>query len=159
MLPETPTICVGQPIALDPTRCPTGKSILWIQIPDAPSIIKGDAAGLIECEPNWNDSLTNLFADRVEKILKSHIKNFSSIKLKRQCYSPEELSKLNINLVGGDPYGGACSIEQFFLWRPFNSSINNQTMIKNLYHIGASTHPGPGLSGGSGFNLAKRLGG
>ena len=159
MLPETPTICVGQPIALDPTRCPTGKSILWIQIPDAPSVIKGDAAGLIECEPNWNDSLTNLFADRVEEILKSHIKNFSDIKLKRKCYSPEELSKLNINLVGGDPYGGACSIEQFFLWRPFNSSINNQTKIKNLYHIGASTHPGPGLSGGSGFNLAKRLGG
>jgi phytoene dehydrogenase-like protein len=26
MLPETPTICVGQPHRLDPTRCPEGKS-------------------------------------------------------------------------------------------------------------------------------------
>ena len=158
MLPETPTICVGQPTALDPTRCPAGKSILWIQIPDAPSTIKGDAAGIIDSGSEWDNKITELFADRIEGLLKNHIKNFTNIKLQRQCYSPIQLSKLNINLVGGDPYGGACSIDQFFLWRPFNSSINNETVIKNLHHIGASTHPGPGLSGGSGFNLAKRLG-
>ena len=158
MLPETPTICVGQPTALDPTRCPTGKSILWIQIPDAPSTIKGDAAGIINGGSEWDNEITELFADRVESLLKNHIKNFTNIKLQRQCYSPSQLSKLNINLVGGDPYGGACSIDQFFLWRPFNNSINNETVVKNLHHIGASTHPGPGLSGGSGFNLAKRLG-
>ena len=158
MLPETPTICVGQPTALDPTRCPTGKSILWIQIPDAPSTIKGDAAGIINGGSEWDNEITELFADRVESLLKNHIKNFTNIKLQRQCYSPIQLSKLNINLVGGDPYGGACSIDQFFLWRPFNSSINNETVVKNLHHIGASTHPGPGLSGGAGFNLAKRLG-
>ncbi|MDP2734388.1 MAG: NAD(P)/FAD-dependent oxidoreductase, partial [Hoeflea sp.] len=45
MLPVTPTICVGQPHRLDPTRCPEGKSILWLQIPDAPRVLKGDAAG------------------------------------------------------------------------------------------------------------------
>ena len=30
--------------------------------------------------------------------------------------------------------------------------------VRGLIHIGASTHPGPGLGGGSGFNAAKRLG-
>ena len=45
MLPEVPTICVGQPHRLDPTRCPEGKAILWLQIPDAPRVVKGDAAG------------------------------------------------------------------------------------------------------------------
>ena len=158
MLPQTPTICVGQPAALDPTRCPDEKSILWLQIPDAPSSIKGDSAGLIKCEPNWTDDVTELFADRIEEILKNHIKNFDKIKLKRRCYSPLQLSELNINLVGGDPYGGACSIDQFFIWRPFYNSTNHNTSIKNLHHIGASTHPGPGLGGGSGFNLAKKLG-
>jgi phytoene dehydrogenase-like protein len=29
--------------------------------------------------------------------------------------------------------------------------------VKRLYHIGASTHPGPGLGGGSGFLLASAL--
>ncbi len=46
-LPQTPTICVGQPHRLDPSRCPEGKAILWLQIPDAPRVIKGDAAGEI----------------------------------------------------------------------------------------------------------------
>ena len=45
MLPEVPTICVGQPHALDPSRCPEGKAILWLQLPEAPRHIKGDAAG------------------------------------------------------------------------------------------------------------------
>ena len=63
-----------------------------------------------------------------------------------------------MNLVGGDPYGGACTIDQFFLWRPFAGSKRHATDIKGLYHIGASTHPGPGLSGGSGFLTAKELG-
>jgi phytoene dehydrogenase-like protein len=30
--------------------------------------------------------------------------------------------------------------------------------MPGLYHIGASTHPGPGLGGGSGYLLAKALG-
>jgi len=61
--------------------------------------------------------------------------------------------------VGGDPYGGHCGIDQFFTFRPFPASCNGATSFSNLYHIGASTHPGPGLGGGSGYNTAKRLGG
>jgi phytoene dehydrogenase-like protein len=158
MLPETPTICVGQPHRLDPTRCPEGKAILWLQIPDAPRTIKGDAAGKIAAGPEWDEKTREAFADRIEGILSNHIRDFDKIKLARRAYSPADLAALNPNLVGGDPYGGACTIDQFFIWRPFSHSVNNTTGIRNLHHIGASTHPGPGLGGGSGFNLAKRLG-
>jgi len=158
MLPETPTICVGQPHRLDPSRCPDGKAILWLQIPDAPRIIKGDAAGKIDTTPNWDDATREAFADRIEAILSRHIRDFDKIKLARRAFSPADLAAINPNLVGGDPYGGDCSIDQFFIWRPFSHSVNNTTGITNLHHIGASTHPGPGLGGGSGFNLAKRLG-
>ncbi len=158
LLPETPTICVGQPHRLDPTRCPEGKAILWLQIPDAPRMIKGDAAGEIDSGPEWSEATREAFADRVETILARHITNFDAIRLARRAYSPADLAALNPNLVGGDPYGGDCSIDQFFIWRPFAHSVNATTGIANLHHIGASTHPGPGLGGGSGFNLAKRLG-
>lgn len=158
MLPVTPTICVGQPSALDPTRCPEGKAILWLQIPDAPPVIKGDAAGEIETEADWTEAMREAFADRIEAILSRHIKNWDAIKLKRRAYSPADLEAMNVNLVGGDPYGGACTLDQFFVWRPFGTQVNNGTPVKNLYHIGASTHPGPGLGGGSGFNVAKGLG-
>lgn len=157
MLPETPTICVGQPNRLDPTRCPEGKSILWLQIPDAPRVIKGDAAGTIS-GTSWDETTRESFADRIEGILRSHIRNFDRIKLARRAYSPADLEVLNMNLVGGDPYGGACTIDQFFTFRPFSNTRNSATDIRNLYHIGASTHPGPGLGGGSGYNIAKRLG-
>jgi phytoene dehydrogenase-like protein len=158
LLPAIPTICVGQPHRLDPTRCPEGKAILWLQIPDAPRTIKGDATGEIATTPDWTEATREAFADRIERILSRHIRNFDRIKLARRAYSPADLAAMNVNLVGGDPYGGACSIDQFFIWRPFPQSVNGTSLVRGLRHIGASTHPGPGLGGGSGYLAAKALG-
>lgn len=158
MLPENPTICVGQPHRLDPSRCPPGKAVLWLQIPDAPRVIKGDAAGVIKTGPEWTKATREAFANRIESILARHIRGFKRIKLARRAYSPADLAAMNINLVGGDPYGGICSIDQFFIWRPFAHSTNGTGPLSGLRHIGASTHPGPGLGGGSGFLAAKGLG-
>lgn len=157
MLPETPTLCVGQPHRLDPTRCPDGKAILWVQVPDAPRVIRGDAAGTIDAR-DWSEPVREAFADRIEAILARHIHDFGRIRLARRAYSPADLAALNVNLVGGDPYGGACGIDQFFLWRPFAATGNGRLPVRGLHHIGASTHPGPGLGGGSGFLAARRLG-
>lgn len=159
MLPEVPTICVGQPHALDPSRCPEGKAILWLQLPEAPRHIKGDAAGKLQtpADGRWTDALREAYADRAEAILASHIDGFKDSVIARRAYSPADLEAINVNLVGGDPYGGSSTIDQSFLWRPFKTSRNHDTGIKGLYHIGASTHPGAGLGGGSGFLLAGRL--
>lgn len=157
-LPQTPTICVGQPHALDPSRAPEGKAVLWLQIPDAPRVIKGDAAGEIGTTGEWTEATREAFADRLEAILASHIEGFADTILGRRAYSPADLESMNINLVGGDPYGGDCSVDQFFIWRPFAHSVNHRTSVRGLDHIGASTHPGPGLGGGSGYLLAKRNG-
>ena len=54
-------------------------------------------------------------------------------------------------------YPGTRVLDQAFLWRPFKSSVNHRTYVSNVYHIGASTHPGPGLGGVSGFLLASSL--
>jgi len=157
MLPETPTLCVGQPAALDPSRAPDGQATLWIQVPDAPRQLKGDAAGTISTNGLWDEATREKFANRVEAILARHIEGFSETVLGRRAFSPADLEAMNVNLVGGDPYGGACTIDQFFLWRGVPGSVNHRTPIKGLYHIGASTHPGPRLSGGSGYLVAKEL--
>jgi phytoene dehydrogenase-like protein len=159
MLPAVPTICVGQPVSLDPTRCPEGRSILWLQLPETPRYIKGDAAGEIAtpADGKWTDEARERYADRVEAILAKQIDGFKASVLGRRVYAPADLETLNTNLVGGDPYGGFCGIDQSFLWRPFKGSVNHRTHIAGLYHIGASTHPGPGLGGGSGYLLAKSL--
>ena len=157
LLPAAPTICVGQPCAMDPTRAPEGKAVLWLQMPEAPRVVRGDAAGEIEtpADGRWTPDLAERYADRIEGVLRRHVANFDAIALRRRVLSPADLEAMNRNLVGGDPYGGAASIDQFFLWRPFTDSVNHRTHVEGLLHIGASTHPGPGLGGGSGFLAAQ----
>jgi phytoene dehydrogenase-like protein len=159
LLPVEPTICIGQPTALDPSRAPDGKAILWLQLPEAPRQLKGDAKGEIEtpADGRWTEAVREAYADRVEALFSRHIENFREQVIARRAYSPTDLEALNVNLVGGDPYGGYCGLDQFFLWRPFASSVNHKTSVPGVYHIGASTHPGPGLGGGSGFLLASAL--
>ena len=57
----------------------------------------------------------------------------------------------------GDPYSGSLALDQNFLWRPFPASPGHATAVDRLWHIGASTHPGPGLGAGSGTLVAKQL--
>lgn len=160
LLPERPTICVGQPTALDPSRAPEGKAILWLQMPEVPGRVRGDAAGSIDVPADgaWTEALREAFADRIETILADHVDGFRDTVIARHACSPADLEAINPNLVGGDPYGGSCALDQFFLWRPFKGSVNHRTEIRNLWHIGASTHPGPGLGGGSGFLVANEIG-
>lgn len=158
LLPAVPTVCVGQPSATDPSRAPDGQATLWVQMPEAPRMPKGDAAGEIHgADGTWTPALREAFADRVEGILAQHIDGFRDTVLARQAASPADHEAANINLVGGDPYGGACALDQFFIWRPIRGGANHRTEVKNLWHIGASTHPGPGLGGGSGFLVGSKV--
>jgi phytoene dehydrogenase-like protein len=70
---------------------------------------------------------------------------------------PADLQAMNVNLAGGDPYAGDCRVDQYAAWRPLSTATGHSTGIDDLWHIGASTHPGPGLGGGSGFLVADRL--
>ena len=70
ILPSEPTICVGQPTALDPSRAPPGQAVLWLQLPEAPRLIKGDAAGQIAPpkDGGWTEAIREAYADRVEQL-------------------------------------------------------------------------------------------
>jgi phytoene dehydrogenase-like protein len=158
LLPTDPTIVVGQPMAVDPSRAPDGKWILWLQLQELPSRPLGDAAGIIDTRNGvWTESLRERYADRVITKLAKQIPDLESSIMKRVVLSPADLESANINLVGGDPYSGACTADQFFLLRPLSGLPSHRTPIAHLYHIGASTHPGAGLHGTSGLLVAKRL--
>lgn len=133
--------------------------MLWIQLQECPRQVRGDAAGEIAAPADgaWTEAVREAYADRIIDRLTRHIPNLKDSIIGRKALSPADLEALNINLVGGDPYGGACSLDQFFLWRPLRALKNHDTPVKNLYHIGASTHPGPGLGGGSGYLVAQSL--
>jgi len=157
-LPARPTIVVGQPTSIDASRAPEGKFILWLQLQENPRQILGDLAGEINPgDGTWNDERLNAYADRVINQLAEQITNLKSATLAKVVLGPKQIEEMNKNLVGGDPYAGDCRIDQYAVWRPLASATGHKTPIKDLWHIGASTHPGPGLGGGSGYLVAKRL--
>jgi phytoene dehydrogenase-like protein len=158
LLPAEATIVVGQPLTMDASRAPDGAGLLWIQLQELPWEVKGDAAGELEVgDGTWTEALRERYADRIQDRLAQHIPNLESATRKRVVLSPADLMALNVNLERGDPYSGSLALDQNFLWRPFPQSPGHATAIDGLWHIGASTHPGPGLGAGSGTIVAKQL--
>jgi len=158
LLPAEATIVVGQPLTIDPSRAPEGKGILWVQLQELPWQVRGDAAGDLDVgEGIWSERLRERYANRIQARLARHIPNLESSLLDRVVLSPADLERQNVNLRHGDPYGGALSLDQNFLWRPFPRSPGHGTPVERLWHIGASTWPGPGLGAGSGTLVARHL--
>jgi phytoene dehydrogenase-like protein len=158
LLPAEATIVCGQPLTVDPSRAPEGKGMLWIQLQELPWVVKGDAAGEIDPgDGSWTEELRERYADRIQARLASHIPNLESSILRRVSLSPADLQAANPNLHHGDPYSGSLALDQNFLWRPMPGLPGHQTRVERLWHIGASTWPGPGLGAGSGTMVALEL--
>ncbi|MDH4102072.1 MAG: NAD(P)/FAD-dependent oxidoreductase [Thermoleophilia bacterium] len=159
LLPAEATIVCGQPMAVDPSRAPEGSWIVWIQLQELPAgLVKGDAADEIDVGDGiWTEDLREAYADRITARLGRHVQNLQRATLQRVVLSPVDIAALNVNLVGGDIYGGSCALDQNFLFRPLPQAPGHRTPVDNLWHIGASTHPGPGLGAGSGYLVYKEL--
>jgi phytoene dehydrogenase-like protein len=158
LLPAEATIVVGQPLTMDESRAPRGAGLLWIQLQELPWHVRGDAADAIDVgDGTWTESLRERYADRIQERIAKHVPNLESALRKRVVLSPADLQAANINLQNGDPYSGSLALDQNFLWRPFAQQPGHRTPVRDLFHIGASTWPGPGLGGGSGTLVAKDL--
>ena len=159
LLPAEATIVCGQPCALDPSRAPDGKWVIWIQLQELPSgAVKGDAAGEIDtANGTWTETLREAYADRIVARLGDSIENLAGATIARTVLSPADIERANVNLVGGDIYGGSAALDQNLLWRPLAQAPGHRTPVEGLWHIGASTHPGAGLGAGSGYIVYREL--
>jgi phytoene dehydrogenase-like protein len=155
LLPRRPTVVVGQPIALDPSRAPDGASILWLQLQEVPRNPVGDAAAEIEVgEGGWTDAVVDAYVERVLDRIRPHVEQLDELTLKTVALPPAEIERRVPNLVGGDFYGGDPALDQSYLWRPLPGHGSHSTEVAGLYQCGASTFPGPGLNGASGHIVA-----
>jgi phytoene dehydrogenase-like protein len=159
-LPDRPTVVVGQQHVLDPTRVPLGRALLWIQLQEVPSRPTGDAAGVIPSRMlggSWTDHLAQRYVERVVALVSEHAPNLPAAIQGVTALTPADLARRNPNFVEGDPYGGATTLDQMLFWRPVPSLRGHLTPVDGLWHIGASTHPGPGLGAVSGTLAALAL--
>jgi len=155
LLPAEPVLVVGQPTAIDPSRAPAGKHVLWVQVRVLPAEIRADAAGHIAATA-W-DEAREPYAERVLDILETYAPGLRARILGRAVFSPLDLERENPNLIGGDNLSGSHHLDQNFFLRPVPGWSRYRTPIGNLYLCGASTWPGAGTGAGSGFMLAKML--
>ncbi len=157
LLPEAPVLVVGQPTAVDPSRAPAGKHILWVQVRVLPKHVKGDAANQIFA-PEWS-AIKEAYADRVISLIEQHAPGLRAKILGRAVFSPDDLEAENPCLVGGDNLSGSHQIDQNFLFRPVAGYSRYKMPVEKLYMCGAATWPGAGTGAGSGYLLGKMLAG
>ena len=157
LLPAEPVLVVGQPTAVDPSRAPAGKHVLWVQVRVLPATIAGDAAG--EIAPDHWDQVKERYADRVIGMIETYAPGLKQKILARSVFSPIDLERENPNLVGGDQICGSHHLSQNFLFRPARGFARWNTPIEKLHLVGAATWPGAGVGAGSGFLLAQQLAG
>lgn len=157
LLPDEPVLVVGQPTAVDPSRAPQGKHVLWVQVRMVPGDIAGDAAGVIP-ETDWA-VVKDIYAERALDMIERHAPGFKARIRSRTVVSPLDLQADNPNLVGGDQIAGSHHLSQNFLFRPALGHATGKTPVDRLHLTGASVWPGAGTGAGSGYMLAQKLGG
>lgn len=157
LLPSDPTFTVDCASNLDPSRAPAGKAVMRVQVLEVPCHPRGDAAGEIAVTGEWSESVKQRFAGRVLKIVGKHIPNLPDAIIGMHIVSPRELAAFSPNLGPGDPYGGAHELAQSYVLRPLPGQPSHQSVVPNVYMVGAGTWPGHGVNGGSGYIVAQSL--
>lgn len=155
LLPDEPVVVVGQPTAIDPSRAPEGKHVLWMQVRMVPGEIKGDAAGRIAAR-DWHAAAEPM-ADRALDILERYAPGTRAKIIAQKVVTPDMLEADNPNLVGGDQICGSHHLSQHFLYRPMFGRSDGSTPVAGLFHTGAAVWPGAGTGAGAGFLLGQKL--
>ena len=160
LLPAEATIVAGQPCAVDPSRAPEGKWIVWIQLQELPAgRVKGDAAGELDVgDGTWTEELREAYADRIVARLGESIENLGSATLAPHGPLPRRPR-------GAEPATSSRATSTREAARSTRTCSGARspprpgtaTTVEDLWHVGASTHPGPGLGAGSGYLVAKEL--
>jgi len=117
----------------------------------------GDAAAELDATDGWDRKLAEGYAGRVLDRVAVHAPGLRKLVRAVDVLDPTALAAHNPNALRGDPYAGSAELDQNFWWRPLPTAGAHATPVAALWQIGASTHPGPGLGGASGYLVADRL--
>src|SRR5216684_7655702 len=143
---KQPYLEVAIPSLTDPTLAPEGKHVMSIYMQYAPYKLK---------DSDWEKQRVPL-GDTVVKTLAQYAPNLPELILTHQIITPQDLED-TYGLTGGHIFHGELALDQFFTMRPLLDWARYRTPIRNLYLCGSGTHPGAGLTGGSGTNAAREI--
>ena len=145
---RVPFLEVTIPSLNDPSLAPPGQHVMSIYMQYAPYNLKN---------ASWRDAAPRLgLGDTVVKTLAQYAPGLPEKILHRQIITPLDLEE-TYGLTGGHIFHGELALDQVFTMRPMLDWARYRTPIANLYLCGSGTHPGTGLTGGSGANAAREI--
>jgi phytoene dehydrogenase-like protein len=142
---KQPYLEITIPSLTDPSLAPTGQHVMSVYMQYAPYKLKGD----------WNTQRGPL-GETVVKTIAQYAPNLPGLILAKQIITPKDLED-TYGLTSGQIFHGELALDQFFTMRPLLDWARYRTPIANLYLCGSGTHPGAGLTGGSGANAAREI--
>ena len=141
-----PYLDITIPTLIDPALAPQNAHVMSIYVQYAPYKLK---------DAEW-DARREDFAGNVVNTLAAYAPNLKEMILARQTITPVDLEE-DYGLSGGHIHHGEQSLDQFFTFRPVIGWAQYRAPIKGLYLCGSGTHPGGGITGGSGANAAREI--
>ena len=143
---RAPFLEITIPTLTDPSLAPEGKHVMSIYMQYAPYKLKG---------ASWEDQRGAL-GETVVRTIALYAPDLPDKILHQQVITPQDLED-NYGLTGGHIFHGELALDQVFTMRPFLDWARYRTPVENLYLCGSGTHPGMGITGGSGANAAREI--
>jgi phytoene dehydrogenase-like protein len=130
----------------EPSLAPPGSHVLSAYAQFAPYALR---------EGDW-DTSRNAFGECVINTLEQYAPGLKSLIIAREILTPIDLER-GWGLTGGQIFHGELSLDQFFTMRPLLGYGQYATPLRGLYLCSNGTHPGTGLTGGSGMTAAREI--
>ena len=143
---RNPYLEITIPSLLDSSLAPPGQHVMSLYMQYAPyQLKKGD----------WGSARDTLLQTVVNTV-QEYAPAIRDQIIAADLITPKDLED-KYGLTGGHIFHGELALDQFFTMRPLLDWPRYSTPVGNLFLCGSGTHPGVGLSGGSGANAAREI--
>jgi len=146
-IPAEPYLDMTVPTLSDPSLALPGKHVLSVCVQFTPRHLSGGRS--------WTAARPELLSN-VMHTLDRFAPGIGSLVEHAQVLTPVDFEE-TYGLTGGHIYHGELSLDQLFTMRPVLGCARYRTPIPGLFLCGAGTHPGGGITGGSGQNAARSI--
>lgn len=134
------------PSLIDPSLAPQGAHVMSVYAQYAPHTLR---------EGTWDAARPRLL-DAVLGALDRAMPGIRGMVVASEVLTPADLER-EWGMAGGHIHHGELALDQLFTMRPLLGWSQYRTPIDGLWLCGAGTHPGLGLTGGSGANAAREI--
>jgi len=143
---ERPLVLARFPSLTEPELAPAGKQVAVLHLQYAPHRLR---------DSTW-DREREALGDRAIRLVDEALPGFANRVLHRAVLAPPDLER-EFGLREGAAAQGELMLDQILFMRPVAGWARSATPMPGLFLAGPGTHPGPGITGASGWLAARAV--